>query len=1122
MVGSILVGGPGTYTGAAYVIFGHTGPFTASVSLASTATLVGAVQYDLTGFSVSSAGDFNGDGFGDVIVSAPYSDVNGTNSGSTYVVFGHGGAFPSQIQLSQLSGTDGFAVHGLAGDYAGWSVSSAGDVNGDGLGDLIIGAPNAGGSKYYGAAYVLYGQTEPMGAVVNPATLDAKHGFWVYGDYAGDFAGASVSAAGDINGDGFDDLIVGAPGADPHGASSGAVEVIYGGALLSASAIVGTSSADALSGTTKDDQIFGFAGDDVLTGFAGNDQLDGGTGNDTMKGGDGNDTYVVDSAGDVIDEQGNADKGDTVRAGVSVDLGTLASGAIENATLITKAAIDAKGNGADNVLTGNASANVLTGLGGNDTLIGGGGKDTLNGGDGNDVIVVRDLEFQQILGGTGEDTLRFLGGGQTFSLGAYAGSSIQDIERIDLSQNGTDTLSITKAGLESLSSSSNQLIIDGSAGDSVKLGLFFHSGGTQVVGGETYNLYTATGSDAVLVDQAITVSVSSSLSVDSLDGTNGFIVNNDNAAFEGVAYQNASLGDLNGDGFADLLISGPHSDGNTFTADLLPGGGASFPAAINIGNISALGGVEITGLPVLHAFPQLHGAGDFNGDGLDDIMVGSLTLGEADFILGSANLSNATALSFKITDSAGIFFSASDSPLGDFNGDGYDDVILSSKYEDSDFVVFGQGGSTNISTSSLNGSNGFAITGAANTYAGYSVSGVGDINGDGYDDAVSLSKTTASIVFGHSGASPASLSTASLNGTNGFNVTGLSFGSVHSLGDINGDGYDDFAVVTSGSGYVVFGHSGAFGASFDVGTISGAIGFKLASTTSINDVEAAGDFNGDGYSDFLVLDQHSAYVVYGHQSGFPSTLSLNNLDSTQELRIDGYDLSSVQRAGDINGDGFDDLVLGSYWNWVSHNPDIRGSDYVVFGGDFTGTVAHIGTAGGDAFSGSSAAESFVGGGGDDTLNGGGGADVFHGGAGNDHIHVSDHNFHLVDGGGGADTLHLDFAGAIDFGNLDGNAATSDRGKISNIETIDVTNGQNNALTLHLADVLDLDVRDTNVGGKASLDNTLKIDGNAGDTLHLSTADGWSAADTSTLAGYAIYTHQAVHVAVDTDIAVTVS
>ena len=91
-----------------------------------------------------------------------------------------------------------------------------------------------------------------------------------------------------------------------------------------------------------------------------------------------------------------------------------------------------------------------------------------------------------------------------------------------------------------------------------------------------------------------------------------------------------------------------------------------------------------------------------------------------------------------------------------------------------------------------------------------------------------------------------------------------------------------------------------------------------------------------------------------------------------------------------------------------------------------------------------------------------------------------------------------------------------------IETIDVDNGQNNALTLHLADVLDIDANNTNVGEVATLDNVLKIDGNTGDTLHLLASESWGAADTSSLAGYAIYAHQNVKVAVDTDIVVTVS
>jgi Ca2+-binding RTX toxin-like protein len=226
---------------------------------------------------------------------------------------------------------------------------------------------------------------------------------------------------------------------------------------------------------------------------------------------------------------------------------------------------------------------------------------------------------------------------------------------------------------------------------------------------------------------------------------------------------------------------------------------------------------------------------------------------------------------------------------------------------------------------------------------------------------------------------------------------------------------------------------------------------------------------------------------------------------------------SVSGAGDIDGDGLDDLLVASP---STNNGNGHGEVQVIYGHAAAG--AFVGTDANDTLVGTAGANTLIGAQGNDTINGNGGADSIHGGAGDDHIHVSDNTFFRVDGGSGSDTLHLDFGGAIDFGNLDGNAATSDRGKISNIETIDVNNGQNNALTLHLADVLDMDVRDADVGGKASLDNTLKIDGNSGDTLHLAASDSWSAADTSTLAGYAIYTHDAVKIAIDTHIAVTVS
>src|SRR6185436_8622362 len=106
---------------------------------------------------------------------------------------------------------------------------------------------------------------------------------------------------------------------------------------------------------------------------------DGGTGKDTLKGGVGNDTYVIDAAGDQVDEGGNLDSADVVRSTVTVDLATLGAGAIEHVILLGAGAVKASGNGGANTLVGNTAANVLDG---------GSGADTLSGGDGSDTYVV--------------------------------------------------------------------------------------------------------------------------------------------------------------------------------------------------------------------------------------------------------------------------------------------------------------------------------------------------------------------------------------------------------------------------------------------------------------------------------------------------------------------------------------------------------------------------------------------------------------------------------------------------------------------------------------------------------------------------------------------------------------
>jgi hypothetical protein len=179
---------------------------------------------DQSGVSVSSAGDVNGDGLADLIMGAPYGDPNGSNSGASFVVFGKTDG--SAVELSAVeAGTGGFVINGVStNDRSGVSVSSAGDVNGDGLADLIVGALNGDRS---GASFVVFGKTDGE-ALALSAVEAGTGGFVINGVSGNDNSGRSVSSAGDVNGDGLADLIVGAYRDDPNGGNSGASFVVFG------------------------------------------------------------------------------------------------------------------------------------------------------------------------------------------------------------------------------------------------------------------------------------------------------------------------------------------------------------------------------------------------------------------------------------------------------------------------------------------------------------------------------------------------------------------------------------------------------------------------------------------------------------------------------------------------------------------------------------------------------------------------------------------------------------------------------------------------------------------------------------------------------------------------------
>ncbi len=211
---------------------------------------------DQFGVSVSGAGDVNNDGIADLIVGARGDDNNGADSGSARVISGADGAI-----LYTFNGDS-------AGDFFGFSVSGAGDVNNDGVADLIVGAPgddNTGLDS--GSVRVFSG--------VNGSIL-----YTFNGDSANDLFGRSVSGAGDVNNDGFADLIAGAFGDDNNGGNSGSARVFSGATGSILYTFNGDSTVDLFGNSVSgagDVNNDGFA--DLIVGAPGDDNngLDSGS-----------------------------------------------------------------------------------------------------------------------------------------------------------------------------------------------------------------------------------------------------------------------------------------------------------------------------------------------------------------------------------------------------------------------------------------------------------------------------------------------------------------------------------------------------------------------------------------------------------------------------------------------------------------------------------------------------------------------------------------------------------------------------------------------------------------------------------------------------------------------------
>jgi Ca2+-binding RTX toxin-like protein len=918
----------------------------------------GDAAFDDAGRSVSSAGDVNGDGIDDLIVGANGGDDGGISAGEAYVIYGVAGTARGTVDLTGLTATQGFIIQGDAvGDFAGWSVSSAGDVNGDGIDDLIVGAPYGDdGGISAGEAYVIYGVAGTARGTVDLTGLAAADGFIIQGDEAGDFAGWSVSSAGDVNDDGIDDLIVGARNGDDGGADAGEAYVIYGVAAASRGTVD-------LTGLTAAD---GF----IIQG---------------------------DAAGD--------------RAGLSVS-----------------SAGDVNGDGIDDLIVGASY-----------------GDD--GGPQAGEAYVIFGVT------GTARGTVDLTG------LTAAQGFIIQGDATRDYA--GT---SVSAAG-DVNGDGIDDLIVGAYGGD---------NGGSYA--GEAYVIYggSASGFGAVV-------------DLSALRAAHGFIIQGD-AADDNAGSSVSSAGDVNGDGIDDLIVGAPEGDDGGLSAGeayVIYGVAGASRGLVDLTGLAAADGFIIQG-DVAYDFAgySVSSAGDVNGDGIDDLIVGATggddggtDAGEAYVIFGVAGSTRGTLDLTGLTAAQGFIIQGdaaydtagySVSSAGDVNGDGIDDLIVSAPRGDDGgdrageaYVIYGVAGASRgtVDLTGLTAADGFIIQGdAALDEAGRSVSAAGDVNGDGIDDLIVGAHRgddggdragEAYVIYGLAGTARGTVDLTGLTATQGFIIQGDAAGdragnSVSSAGDVNGDGIDDLIVgayrgddggTDAGEAYVIYGVAGTARGTVDLTGLTATQGFIIqgdrAGDRAGISVSSAGDVNGDGIDDLIVGAYRGdnggayageAYVIFGVAGSTRGTLDLTALTPTQGFIIQGdaaYDLAgySVSAAGDVNGDGIDDLIVGA------PEGDDGGTDageaYVIYGRRPTLAVERTGTE---------IDQTIFGGHLNDTISGLGGNDRIDGGAGADSL----------DGGGGFDTLDYSRAAsavAISFLTGIGTAGEAAGDTVSNFEQV---------------------------------------------------------------------------------------
>ncbi len=490
-----------------------------------------------------------------------------------------------------------------------------------------------------------------------------------------------------------------------------------------------------------------------------------------------------------------------------------------------------------------------------------------------------------------------------------------------------------------------------------------------------------------------------------------------------AGYSISALGDLNRDGFADFIFS---NDSGSQNLRYIGMGGAS---GIGSGNIPSLSRINVSQNPTGTDFfgAEVSGIGDFNGDGTVDYVIGQSNRDTgyvdsgATFIFSGANASHFSFYGGAAAAHLGVQVAG----IGDYNNDGYADVIVGTNMEHAVYIG-GTGGTPLQSVINGDPSTGFAA----------SLIGIGDYNGDGFADfaiGAPADMSGRGAIHIYTGNADGILNvTATLVGDTGQNIgTQLA-----SIGDVNGDGRSDFlAAGSDNTGRLYFGAGG--GVSISAG------GYDIIGGGGV------GDFNGDGYDDFaisLANDSGSRTFVVLGKSSFSGEIDLTyltNRDNAFEFTYSGMNNTAtpdIEGVGDVNGDGYDDFAMGV--------PDINGSAagnggmFLVYGRS-SGNISSSNAANADG-------QHLVAASARQNLSDGGFEDVsMRGTAAANNFEIHNTNFLGIHGGGngsgGMDTIRA--VGNLDFGNVDFES-------ISGIERLMFT-GNNQVITLSVENIFNL-------------------------------------------------------------------